>query len=184
MDKKEIKNILCNSAQLIAGWRDTTPTAEWSKFDQECYDGIIKILKSLEPTSRSVVMKNYWIKRKQVEKDAMELPVNESGLHVEAVEKTIAALEAAELATTSNMPKVPCPAWSESPMVRCRLGFPGVCGHRCTLTVTAPVDYQSASANIAMAAQMDAWVDAVKRDNFYNAELIAFFEECAQRLRQ
>jgi hypothetical protein len=43
-DIKEVINILCNTSQLLSGWsQDGTA---WSNFDEECRQGIIKLLKA------------------------------------------------------------------------------------------------------------------------------------------
>lgn len=47
------RGTLCNVAQLIGGWKTTTPPAEWSEWDEQTYQSLIALMKRIEPNTKT-----------------------------------------------------------------------------------------------------------------------------------
>lgn len=45
---REARSTLCDVAQLIAGWKTTTPTNEWSEFDEKTYKKVLALQRRIE----------------------------------------------------------------------------------------------------------------------------------------
>lgn len=46
------RSVLCDVAQLIAGWRTTTPPDQWSKWDEETYQSLIALQLRIETKNK------------------------------------------------------------------------------------------------------------------------------------
>lgn len=42
------REVLCNVAQLIAGWKVTTPPAEWSEWDEQTLQSLLDLQRRIE----------------------------------------------------------------------------------------------------------------------------------------